>query len=130
MYVYIYIYIYIYTYISTHTYVMCIIHIYIYVYTSLSLYIYIYIHMYITPGLCVDYAAHIGHNFMLQTGSRDERVVIAKGQMGSALMGPLRISFLLTYFLGTPVNICLSSPKCQGVPFFNLSKSLLLKRPH
>ena len=33
--------------------------------------------------------------------------------------------------LDTPVKVLLSSPKCQGVPFFcNLSKSILLQRPH
>ena len=37
--------------------------------------------------------------------------------MGSALMGSMQMSCLLT-----PVNLLVSSQKCQGVPFPNLSR--------
>ena len=41
-----------------------------------------------------------------------------KGQMGSALKGSLQFScFFDRNFLGTHVNLLLSSQKCQGVPF-------------
>ena len=52
-----------------------------------------------------------------QTARHQRR--LGKGQMGSALMGPLRIScfFDRGTFLDTPVNLLLSSQKCQGVPF-------------
>ena len=41
------------------------------------------------------------------------------GQMGSALMGSLQLSCFSSEgpFLGTPVNLLVSSQKCQGVPF-------------
>ena len=55
-----------------------------------------------------------------------------KGQMGSALMGSLQIpSFDRGIFVGTPVDLRLSSQKCQGVPFSpDLCQSeLLLQRP-
>ena len=53
---------------------------------------------------------------------------LAQGQMGSALMGSLQISCFLTEWLfwGTPVNLCLSSQKCQGVPFSPIRQKLLL----
>ena len=48
-------------------------------------------------------------------------MALGKGQMGSALMGPLQIS-CGGDLLGTPVNRFVSQ-KCQGVPFSpNLSK--------
>merc|ERR1719343_1783252 len=37
-------------------------------------------------GLCIDYAAHVGHNFMLHQGSRSQRVVATLGDVGSAVM--------------------------------------------
>ena len=53
------------------------------------------------------------------------------GQMGSALMGSLQISYFSTDLLGTPVNLLLSSQKCQVVPFSPICQNcLLLQRPH
>ena len=51
--------------------------------------------------------------------------------MGSALMRSLQSScFWQRDLLGTPVNLLLSSQKCQGVPFSPICQnSLLLKRP-
>ena len=48
----------------------------------------------------------------------EEQEDFAKGQMGSAQMGSLQflLSFFDRNFLGTPVNLLLSSQKCQGVP--------------
>jgi hypothetical protein len=44
------------------------------------------IQLVISVGLCIDYAAHVGHNFMLHQGSRSERVVETLGDVGSAVM--------------------------------------------
>lgn len=33
------------------------------------------IQLVLAVGLAVDYAAHVGHSFMLKTGTRDERMV-------------------------------------------------------
>jgi len=44
------------------------------------------IQLVIAVGLSVDYSAHIGHNFMLQTGTREERVVKTLGDIGSAVL--------------------------------------------
>ena len=53
-------------------------------------------------------------------------------QMGSALLGSLEMLCFLTGTFGVlPVNLLLSSQKCQGVPFSPMrQKSLLLPRPH
>lgn len=40
----------------------------------------------ISVGLCVDYAAHIGHNFMLQAGTRAERVQATMSDVGAAVL--------------------------------------------
>ena len=48
------------------------------------------------------------------------RADIGEGQMGSAPMGSLQISVCLTgtfWVLLLPLNLLLSSQKCQGVPF-------------
>jgi len=44
------------------------------------------IQLVIAVGLSVDYAAHVGHNFMLQTGTREERVVATLGDVGAAVL--------------------------------------------
>jgi len=44
------------------------------------------IQLVISVGLSVDYAAHIGHNFMTQVGSRSERVVKTLGDVGAAVL--------------------------------------------
>merc|ERR1719343_241021 len=44
------------------------------------------IQLVISVGLCIDYAAHVGHNFMLHQGSRSQRVVATLGDVGSAVM--------------------------------------------
>ena len=47
--------------------------------------------------------------------------------MGSALMGSLQLLCFSTegLFVGTPVNLLSSSPKCQGVPSFPICQSSL-----
>ena len=89
--------------------IIIIIYIYIYIYV----YIYIYIFFFFFLLLLV--------------------VVFGKGLMGSALMGSLHFLFVFWQrdLLGTPVNLFLSSQKCQGTPFFLICQnSLLLQRPH
>lgn len=44
------------------------------------------IQLVISVGLCIDYAAHVGHNFMLHQGSRSQRVVATLGDVGSAVI--------------------------------------------
>ena len=67
--------------------------------------------------------------------SRASRCVsLGKGQNGVSTneMGSLQLScFGRKDFLGTPVNLLLSPPKCQGVPFSPICQhSLLLQQPH
>ena len=51
---------------------------------------------------------------------------LGQGQMGSALRGSLQISCFLTEgpFLGIPLNLLLSSQKCQGVPFSPICQTI------
>merc|ERR1712217_481851 len=44
------------------------------------------IQLVIAVGLCVDYAAHVGHNFMTQDGQRSERVIRTMGDVGAAVL--------------------------------------------
>jgi len=44
------------------------------------------IQLVISVGLCIDYAAHVGHNFMLHQGTRSQRVVATLGDVGSAVL--------------------------------------------
>ena len=56
--------------------------------------------------------------------------MIAKGQMGSALMGSMQNSQII-FTMGTPVNQFVSYQKCQGAPFSPICQNvLLLQRPH
>ena len=50
-------------------------------------------------GLCVDYAAHIGHTFMTQTGTRDERVKSCLTKIGPAVLNGGFSTFLAFVFL-------------------------------
>ena len=119
------------------------IYIYIYIYNvcvflSLSLYIYIYTYAEDArqllgrrraplrleePGVthiqCVQLSCTFVYIYIY--------TYIGKGQMRSALMVSLQNSVFLFRqrdFLGTPVNLLLSSQKCQGVPFFTICKYL------
>ena len=40
---------------------------------------------FLSPGLCVDYSAHIAHAFMSTQGSKDERVKAALADIGPAV---------------------------------------------
>lgn len=40
----------------------------------------------IAIGLCVDYAAHVGHSFMTKAGTRSERVTACLADVGAAVM--------------------------------------------
>ena len=76
---------------------------------SLSLYIYIYIYVYIYIYIYIYiYEAN---------PDKTMKMVLGKGQMGSALTGSLQTKhvFLTGDFLGTPVSLLLSSQKCRGV---------------
>merc|ERR1719412_377566 len=44
------------------------------------------IQLVIAVGLCVDYAAHVGHNFMLHGGLRSQRVITTLGDVGAAVI--------------------------------------------
>jgi len=58
------------------------------------------IQLVISVGLCVDYAAHIGHSFMKTSGaSRQERVVKTLGDVGSAVLNGGISTFLATLVL-------------------------------
>merc|ERR1740138_235641 len=58
------------------------------------------IQLVISVGLCVDYAAHIGHNFMKQTGSsRTGRMMAALGDVGSAVLNGGLSTFFATMLL-------------------------------
>jgi len=52
------------------------------------------INVVIAVGLCVDYAAHVGHNFMKQTGTNAERVVSMMGEVGAAVLCGATSTFL------------------------------------
>ena len=110
---------------------------YVYISLSLSLCIYIYIYVYVYVYVYIYIYIYVGR---LQDAPGDPRAAgagLGEGRMGSALLGSLQCSCFLTgklfgcYFLGAPVNLLLSSQKCQGVPFFAICQtSLLLQRPH
>merc|ERR1712070_373902 len=58
------------------------------------------IQLVISVGLCVDYAAHIGHSFMKTPGSsRGERVVKTLGNVGAAVLNGGISTFLATMVL-------------------------------
>jgi len=58
------------------------------------------IQLVVSVGLCVDYAAHIGHSFMKMPGkSRSERVVKTLGDVGSAVLNGGISTFLATMVL-------------------------------
>eukprot|EP00448_Togula_jolla_P017809 CAMPEP_0170584290 /NCGR_PEP_ID=MMETSP0224-20130122/8611_1 /TAXON_ID=285029 /ORGANISM="Togula jolla, Strain CCCM 725" /LENGTH=883 /DNA_ID=CAMNT_0010907717 /DNA_START=89 /DNA_END=2740 /DNA_ORIENTATION=+ len=57
------------------------------------------IQLVIAVGLCVDYAAHIGHCFMTKDGTRGERVIATLGDVGSAVMNGGISTFLATLML-------------------------------
>jgi len=58
------------------------------------------IQLVISVGLCVDYAAHIGHSFMKTPGSSSsERVVKTMGDVGSAVLNGGISTFLATMVL-------------------------------
>jgi hypothetical protein len=53
----------------------------------------------IAIGLCVDYAAHIGHCFMLKAGTREERVVATLRDVGAAVLNGGISTFLAVVLL-------------------------------
>jgi len=57
------------------------------------------IQLVISVGLCVDYAAHVGHSFMLKAGSRSERVIATLGDVGAAVLNGGVSTFLATLML-------------------------------
>ena len=97
------------------------IYIYMYTYMSLSLSLYIYIYFIILFISATSGAGWTGWHRAQQPHARAH--VFGNGRGGSALMGSLRLScFWQRGFLGTPVNLLLSSQKCQGVPFLRYVK--------
>lgn len=57
------------------------------------------IQLVIAVGLSVDYAAHIGHNFMTKGGTRGERVTATLGDVGSAVLNGGVSTFLAVMLL-------------------------------
>jgi len=58
------------------------------------------IQLVVSVGLCVDYAAHVGHSFMKTPGkSRSERVVKTLGDVGAAVLNGGISTFLATMVL-------------------------------
>jgi len=57
------------------------------------------IQLVIAVGLCVDYSAHVGHNFMLQTGTLPERVIAMLANVGTAVLNGGVSTFLATMLL-------------------------------
>ena len=55
----------------------------------------------ISIGLCVDYAAHVGHSFMLKAGTNEERVTAAMADIGSAVLNGGISTFLAVLFLAS-----------------------------
>ncbi|XP_071522307.1 patched domain-containing protein 3-like [Panulirus ornatus] len=55
-------------------------------------------------GLCVDYAAHVGHTFMTKSGTRDERVRQAVGTIGPAVLNGGFSTFLSFVFLANSTS--------------------------
>ena len=53
----------------------------------------------IAIGLCVDYAAHVGHAFMLKAGTNDERVTAALSDIGAAVLNGGFSTFLAVLLL-------------------------------
>jgi len=53
----------------------------------------------IAIGLCVDYAAHVGHSFMLKAGTRDERVTATLADIGTAVINGGLSTFLAVMLL-------------------------------
>ena len=126
---------YIYIYIYTHTYT----YIYIYMCTYICIYIYIYTYTYMYTYICIDIlccAFVMRYLFMLLQGQKWNNICIfvillfvhalvcycvlfGKGQMGSALVGSLRISCFLTEgFVGYSRKPSCIFPKVPGSTFF------------
>ena len=57
------------------------------------------INLVLAIGLAVDYSAHVGHSFMLTTGSRDERAIQAIGNIGAAVLNGALSTFLAIMLL-------------------------------
>merc|ERR1711907_48040 len=53
----------------------------------------------IAIGLCVDYAAHVGHSFMLKSGTRSERVTACLADVGAAVLNGGVSTFLAVMLL-------------------------------
>lgn len=55
-------------------------------------------------GLCVDYAAHVGHTFMTKSGTRDERTRQTVGTIGPAVLNGGFSTFLSFVFLANSTS--------------------------
>ena len=58
----------------------------------------------IAIGLCVDYAAHVGHCFMLKSGTREERVTKCLGDVGAAVINGGISTFLAVMLLAASAS--------------------------
>ena len=53
----------------------------------------------IAIGLCVDYAAHVGHCFMTKAGTREERITACLADVGAAVLNGGVSTFLAVLLL-------------------------------
>ena len=90
-------------------------------YISLSLSISLYIERYLSSD-----------SLLRSVGVAPNSEHLRKGPNGVNTNGvTAKFMFFDRDFLGTPVNLLLSSQKCQGVPFFQTCQhTLLLQRPN
>ena len=118
MYIYIYIHTYIHIYAYIYIYIYMYIHIYIYIYTHcICTHIYVYMYIYIEREREISKRRSPG-DFPGKPARRILVCDIRKGTNGVSTYGvTANVVFFDWGFLGTPVNLLLSSQKSQGLPF-------------
>lgn len=78
------------------------------------------INLVLAVGLSVDYAAHVGHSFMLKTGTRDERMVKVCVCILCLSLFFVDISDIVVFVIVFVLkNVCSRSIVCACVPLDN-----------
>ena len=62
------------------------------------------INIVISVGLCVDYSVHIGHCFVVSSGSRVERTITSLEKIGPAVFNGGLTTFLALVFCGASTS--------------------------
>ena len=62
------------------------------------------INIVISVGLCVDYSVHIGHSFVVSSGSRLERTITSLEKIGPAVLNGGLTTFLALILCGTSTS--------------------------